>query len=151
MARLLEEFQLTHEAVAAAMGRSRSTITNLLRLLELDPQVRKLVETRELDMGHARALLALPAAHQAEAARQVVRGGLSARAAEALVRRILAAGKPGGKAKTAADPNIQSLERQLSEKLGAAVTIRHQRGGRGRLEVRYNSLDQLDGIINRFR
>ncbi|MBI1731180.1 MAG: ParB/RepB/Spo0J family partition protein [Gammaproteobacteria bacterium] len=151
LSRLLDEFRLTHEQVAEAVGRSRSTISNLLRLLELDPQVRKLVESRSLDMGHARAILALPGARQMEAARHVIKGGLSARATEALVRRMLGpvsrrAGKPA-----APDPNVQSLERQLAEKLGAAVRIRHGKSGKGRLEIGYTSLAQLDGILGHIK
>lgn len=152
LSRLLEEFEMTHDAIAEAVGRSRSTVTNLLRLLELDPQVRKLVETRELDMGHARALLALPKAQQLAAAKQVVAGGLSARATEALVRRLLA-GKAGRKAPRAdQDPDIRRLETGLSEKLGAAVSIRHRKKrGSGTLEIRYASLAELDGILSRIR
>ncbi len=147
LSRLLDEFKLTHEEVAEAVGRSRSTITNLLRLLELDPQVRKLVESRSLDMGHARAMLALPKNRQFEAAQHVIKGGLSARATESLVRRML--GSSAGKAGKGAppDPNVQRLEHQLSEKLGAAVAIRQRKGGKGTVEISYASLDQLDGIL----
>lgn len=150
LSRLQEEFGLTHEAVAGAVGRSRSTVTNLLRLLELEPQVRKFVESRQLDMGHARAILALPRSQQLEAAKRVIQGGLSARAAEALVRRMLS-GKTGRRAPPKVDPDIRRLENQLSEKLGAAVTIRHRKGGKGMLEIRYSSLAQLDGILARIR
>ena len=150
LSRLQEEFGLTHEAVAGAVGRSRSTVTNLLRLLELEPQVRKMVESRQLDMGHARALLALPRQQQLEAARHVVDRALSARTTENLVRRMLAR-KSGRRAAAKPDPDIRRLETQLSEKLGAAVSIRHRRGGKGTLEIRYSSLEQLDGILSRIK
>jgi ParB family chromosome partitioning protein len=147
LSRLLDEFNLTHEQVAEAVGRSRSTITNLLRLLELDPQVRKLVESRALDMGHARAILGLPLARQIEAAQHVVKSDLSARATESLVRRMLGGASGRGGKSTAPDPNVQRLERDLAEKLGAAVHIRQAKGGKGRLEISYASLAQLDGIL----
>lgn len=147
LSRLLDEFKLTHEEVAEAVGRSRSSVTNLLRLLELDPQVRRLVETRALDMGHARAMLALPRARQPEAAQHVVKGGLSARATEALVRRMLGNASDKAKKSATVDPNVQRLERDLAEKLGTAVAIHSRKGGKGTLEIRYDSLAQLDGIL----
>ena len=152
LSRLLEEFDMTHDAVAEAVGRSRSTVTNLLRLLELDPQVRKLVESRQIEMGHARALLALPKPSQPGAAKLVIDRGLSVRATEALVRRLLS-GKGGRRgAKDTEDPDIRRLETQLSESLGAGVTIRHQKKtGRGSLEIRYSTLAQLDGILARMK
>jgi len=150
LSRLQEEFGLTHEAVAGAVGRSRSSVTNLLRLLELEPQVRKFVESRQLDMGHARAILALPRSQQLEAAQHVIDGGLSARATEALVRRMLSV-KAGRRAPPKVDPDIRRLETQLSERLGAAVSIRHKKGGKGTLEIRYSSLAQLDGILSRIK
>ena len=147
MSRLLDEFKLTHEEVAEAVGRSRSSVSNLLRLLELEPQVRKLVETRSLDMGHARAILALPLGRQLEAARHVVKGDLSARATESLVRRMLGGSAGKTKKPAAGDPNVQRLERELGEKLGAGVAIHQGKGGKGTLEIRYSSLAQLDGIL----
>jgi ParB family chromosome partitioning protein len=152
LSRLLEEFQMTHDAVAESVGRSRSTVTNLLRLLELEPQVRKLVESRQIEMGHARALLALPKTAQLAAARIVVARGLSARATEALVRRLLS-GKGGRRgARASDDPDIRRLETRLSEILGAGVAIRHQKKtGKGRVEIRYSSLAQLDGILSRIK
>jgi ParB family chromosome partitioning protein len=149
--RLLKEFQLTHEAVAEAVGRSRSTVTNLLRLLELEPSVRKQVEQGKLEMGHARAILALPANGQAEAAAHVVKGGLSVRATEALVRRMQAAKSAKKAGAPAKDPNIRQLETRLSETLGASVSIRHQKSGHGSVEIRYNSLNELDGILSRIK
>jgi len=152
LSRLLEEFDMTHDAVAEAVGRSRSTVTNLLRLLELDDQVRKLVEARQLEMGHARALLALPKNAQPAAAKIVVERGLSVRATEALVRRLLS-GKGGKRGmRSSDDPDIRRLETQLSETLGAGVNIRHQKKtGRGSVEIRYSSLAQLDGILSRIK
>jgi len=152
LSRLHEEFDMTHDAVAEAVGRSRSTVTNLLRLLELDAQVLKQVEARKIEMGHARALLALPKHSQPAAAKIVVDRDLSVRATEALVRKLL--GGKSGKRGTAVtdDPDVRRLENQLSEKLGAGVSIRHQKKtGRGRLEIRYSSLNQLDGILAKFK
>ena len=151
--RLIAEFGLTHQQAAEAVGRSRVAVSNLLRLLELAPEVCERVERRELEMGHARALLGLPQRRQqAEVAALVARKGLSVRETEALVRRLTqpppapagdgAAG--GGKG---ADPNIRRLEQDLAERLGARVTIEHGASGKGRLIVHYNSLDELDGIL----
>jgi ParB family chromosome partitioning protein len=152
--RLIGEFGLTHAQAAEAVGRSRVAVTNLLRLLDLAPEVAELVEKRELEMGHARALLALTVRRQqTEVAQIVARKGLSVRETEALVRRI-AAGAASGAAKTAgadggghSDPNVRHLEEQLAEKLGAKVAIRHAASGKGKLVVSYNSLDELDGIL----
>jgi ParB family chromosome partitioning protein len=150
LGRLVEEFDMTHDTVAEAVGRSRSTVTNLLRLLDLEPAVKQLVESRQLEMGHARALLALSGARQVEAARRVVAEGLSVRETEALVRR-LADEKPKRKPGKPVDPDIRRLEVDLSERLGAGVAIRHDRSGSGRLEIRYGSLDQLDEILKRIK
>lgn len=150
--RLLKEFEMTHEGVAEAVGRSRAAVSNLLRLLELRPEVREMVENGELEMGHARALLGLDKALQLDAARKVVSRGLSVRVTEQLVRQSQAG--TGSSRKPVAqpsDPNIASLERNLSERLGAAVTIKHQKNGKGVLAIRYSSLDELDGIIARIK
>ena len=156
--RLISEFHLTHQLAADAVGRSRAAVTNLLRLLELPEEVCERLARRELEMGHARALLGLPARRaQIEMAALVVRKSLSVRETEALVRQMgqttragsPAAGPPGAGAAAAArelDPNIRRLQDDLSEKLGAAVAIEHA-NGRGRLVVKYNSLDELDGIL----
>jgi ParB family chromosome partitioning protein len=148
--RLISEFSLTHQEAADAVGRSRTGVTNLLRLLELAPEVCERVERREIEMGHARALLALPSRkQQAEVATLVAKKSLSVRDTEALVRRM----SQGGAAVTAEsqdngrDPNVQRLEQELAEKLGAKVAIQHSTGGKGRLVVSYNSLDELDGIL----
>lgn len=152
--RLITEFELTHAQAAEAVGRSRAAVSNLLRLLELAPEVGALLERRELEMGHARALLALPARRQqAEVAAIVAKKSLSVRETEALVRRMQqrvkeseprdAAGAVAG----TSDPDIHRLEQDLAEKLGAKVVLQHAQGGKGRLVVSYNSLDELDGIL----
>jgi ParB family chromosome partitioning protein len=145
--RLIEEFELTHEQAAEAVGRSRAAVSNLLRLLDLEDAVKGMVENGELEMGHARALLALSGARQVEAAHQVIARGLSVRATEGLVKSLQSppAHKPA--VVTHKDPNIQHLESNLADRLGARVQIRQGRGGRGKLEISYNSLDELDGIL----
>ena len=148
--RLLEEFEMTHDTVAEAVGKSRSTITNLLRLLDLTPQVKRMLEEGELEMGHARALLALADEHQVEAAREVARRKLSVRATEALVKKWHNVPAKKGRAGKA-DPDITRLENDLTERLGAPVAIRHKKTGKGTLEIRYNSLDELDGILSRIK
>jgi len=150
LSRLVSEFGLTHQEVAEAVGRSRAGVSNLLRLLELPPEVAELVEKRELEMGHARALLALAQRRQqSEVALLVAKKGLSVRETEALVRRLQApAGSSGGDSAPAArDPNVERLEQDLAEKLGAKVAIQQGSRGRGKLVVSYNSLDELDGIL----
>ncbi len=147
--RLVAEFSLTHQQAAEAVGRSRAAVTNLLRLLELPDEVCQRLMRRELEMGHARALLGLPQRRQQiEVAGLVVRKSLSVRETEALVRRLVEPQRPsppGGPA--ADDPNIRHLQQGLSEKLGAQVAIEHASSGRGRLVVRYNSLEELEGIL----
>ena len=133
------------------MGRSRTAVTNLLRLLELSDGVKELVESRELEMGHARALLALPTTKQLEAARLVARKGLSVRETEELVRRALASPKKKSKASPSKDPDVRRLEAELSDKLGAQVTVQHGSKGKGAVTIRYNSLDELDGILTHIR
>jgi ParB family chromosome partitioning protein len=151
--RLISEFGLTHQQAADAVGRSRAAVSNLLRLLELPPEVCERLEKRELEMGHARALLGLPQRRQqTEVATMVVKRGLSVRDTEALVRRMVEPAKAavdGGA--VAIDPNIQRLEDELAEKLGARVNIEHARAGHGRVVIRYNSLDELDGILGHMR
>jgi ParB family chromosome partitioning protein len=144
--RLISEFELTHEAAAQAVGRSRAAVSNLLRLLDLEDAVKGMVESGELDMGHARALLALSGAQQVDAARKVVANGMTVRATEGLVKSLQrpAAAKS---ARVQKDPDIQQLETSLSDKLGARVLVRQGRGGKGKLEINYNSLDELDGIL----
>jgi len=147
LARLIEEFEMTHDTIAEAVGRSRSAVTNLLRLLELNTKVKKLVESRNIDMGHARALLALPLNKQMGAAETIIKQGLSVRATEKLVQQLLGGSKQGKAKKPSNDPNIQKLENDLSEKIGAKVTIKQQAKGKGVLQINYHSLDELDGIL----
>ena len=150
LARLMVEFDMTHETVADAVGRSRSAVTNLLRLLDLNDKVKTLLEAGDLDMGHARALLPLPNGKQLELALQVVKKGLSVRTTESMVRRLLST---SGKRKSAprTDPDIHRLENDLSERLGSGVRIKHTKKGKGTLQIAYNSLEQLDGIISRIK
>ncbi len=151
--RLQEEFRLTHQEVAEAVGKSRATVTNLLRLLSLAPEARTLLERGELEMGHARAILALDARDQGDAARQVVQRALSVRQTEALIRTIQseqqAAAKPAAPARI--DPDIRRLQDEISEKTGAPVQVQHTARGKGKLVISYNSLDELDGILRFFR
>ncbi|MGA1080087.1 MAG: ParB/RepB/Spo0J family partition protein [Steroidobacteraceae bacterium] len=153
LGRLIEEFELTHQQVADAVGRSRATVSNLLRLTELADEVQTLLAERQLDMGHARALLGLPARRQqVEVANLIVKKGLSVRDAEALVRRM-AAGKTTGGAQGSSgrDPDVERLESDLTDRLGAKVEIRQASGGKGKLVISYHSLDELDGILGRLR
>ena len=148
--RLQKEFDLTQQEVATAVGKSRSTVANLLRLMTLQEDVRRLVEHGDLEMGHARALLGLEGADQSAAARSVVGKGLTVRQTEALVRNLLAnKTKPAGQKQI--DPNIRQLQDDLSQRLGASVLIRHSAKGRGKVVVSYNSLDELDGILGHIK
>lgn len=146
--RLQDEFELTHAEVAQAVGKSRATVTNLLRLIALTDEVKTLLEHGDLEMGHARALLTLDAPVQRDIARQIVAKGLSVRQTEALVRSYQE-GKKEEKVNPVAAPSadIRRLENALSEKLGAAVEIQHGTKGKGKLVISYNSLDELDGIL----
>jgi len=147
--RLIEEFEMTHEQAAEAVGRSRAAVSNLLRLLDLEDAVKEMVDHGQLEMGHARALLSLSGKRQVEAARKVVKGGLSVRATEHLVKQLSAnRGKPAASKK---DPDTQRLEASLSDTLGARVVIQSGRGGKGKLEIRYNSLEELDGILEHIK
>ncbi|MDX5377017.1 MAG: ParB/RepB/Spo0J family partition protein [Halomonas sp.] len=148
--RLLEEFELTQQQVADAVGKSRAQVANLLRLLALDPEVQTLLERGDLDMGHARALLALSGAKQRRAAHEVVNKDLTVRDTEALVKR-LTQGEVKKTASVAESPDVARLETKLGELLGAPVRIQHGRGGKGRLTIRYSSLDELDGILEHIR
>ena len=149
--RLIEEFDLTHQQVADSVGRSRAAVSNLLRLLDLADPVKQQVNDGLLDMGHARALLALIRHDQIEVARLVVNRGLSVRETEMLVKKTLAA-QPGGKAKAVArDPDVKRLENQISEKLGAGVKIKSGKKGAGQLIISFNSSAELEGIIGHLR
>jgi ParB family chromosome partitioning protein len=148
--RLIGEFALTHAQAAEAVGRSRAGVSNLLRLLDLAPEVCELIVQRQIEMGHARALLGLAQRHQqAEIARRVVKKGLSVRETEALVRHMQQPRDGNGGAQPPAPRNadVRHLEQELAEKLGAKVAIHHTEGGKGQLVVSYNSLDELDGIL----
>jgi ParB family chromosome partitioning protein len=147
--RLIMEFEMTHATAAEAVGRSRAAVSNLLRLLDLGEDASRLVEHRELDMGHARALLGIEnKRQQAEVAAQVAHQKLSVRDTEALVKRL--ASQPSSSAQDTAprvDPNIRKLEADLSEKLGAKVQVQHSSSGKGKLVISYHTLDELDGIL----
>lgn len=150
--RLIDEFDMTHQTAAEAVGRSRASVTNLLRLLELEPGVKVLVEERKLEMGHARALLGIKGAGQVTAARQVVDRGLSVRETERLVRKLVEGGdKPSTPKQKVKDPDIRRFESDLSEKLGAKVEIQETGKGKGKLVIQYHSLDELDGIISHLK
>jgi ParB family transcriptional regulator, chromosome partitioning protein len=153
--RLISEFSMTHQQAAEAVGRSRAAVSNLLRLLDLAPEVGDQLEARALEMGHARALLGLTTRRQqVEVAALVVKKGLSVRETEAIVRRMAQSGAERTQAVAAAagaDPDVQRLELDLAEKLGARVAIQHSRSGKGKLVVSYNSLEELDGILEHIR
>jgi ParB family chromosome partitioning protein len=152
--RLIDDFELTHQEAATAVGKSRAAVSNLIRLLDLAPEVLQLLGAGSLDMGHARALLGLSGNRtQWEAARRVVEKGLSVRETEALVKR-LQSGAPMTGAKNGAsivDPDIRRLQIELGDKLGAKVAIQHTAKGKGKLVINYNSVDELDGILSKFK
>ncbi len=148
--RLQQEFQLTQQQVADAVGKSRVSVSNLLRLIGLPEEIKTLLSHGDLEMGHARALLGLPAERQVEGARHVVARGLTVRQTEALVRQWLS-DKPVPKAETKADPDISRLEQRLAERLGSPVQIRHGARGKGQLVIRYSSLDELQGVLAHIR
>lgn len=148
MERLQSEFELTQQEVARAVGKSRSAVANLLRLMTLEPEVRLLLERRDLDMGHARCLVGLEREQQCASAREIVARELSVRQAEALVRRLQQQKQQtAAQAPATADPDIRRLQNELGEKLGARVQIDHKASGKGRVVLNYNSLDELDGIL----
>ncbi len=143
--RFQEEFELTQQQVAEAVGKSRTTVTNLLRLMNLSSEAKTMLERGDIEMGHARAILTLESGKQTEAARTIAAKGLSVRQAESLVRRLQqeATAKPEEKL----DPNVRKLQDDLSDTLGAPVMIQHTAKGKGKLVIRYGSLDELDGIL----
>lgn len=152
LARFVDEFGLTHQAAAEAVGRSRVSVTNLLRLLELDAEVRGLMERGELEMGHGRAMLGLDPAAQRQLALEVLTRGLSVRQTEAQVRERRDAPRRTKPLKTPApDPDVDRLSRELSERIGAAVAIQYDAKGKGRLTIRFNSLDEFEGILDRLK
>ncbi|MEJ2142423.1 MAG: ParB/RepB/Spo0J family partition protein [Gammaproteobacteria bacterium] len=144
--RLIDEFALTQQEAAEAVGRSRASVANLLRLLTLEPEVRTLLEENKLEMGHARALLGLLGAAQRDAAHKVVARGLSVCETESLVRKASEPAKP--KVSHKLDPDTRKLQDDLSEKLGAKVQFQHSATGKGKMVIQYNSLDELEGILN---
>lgn len=144
--RLQQEFELTQQQVADAVGKSRTAVTNLLRLISLPEDVKVMLSHGDLEMGHARALLGLPVERQIEGARFIVARGLSVRQAEALVRQWL--NETSKKTtKVTNDPDIKRLEQKLAERLGSPVAIKHNKKGKGELVIRYNSLDELQGVL----
>jgi ParB family chromosome partitioning protein len=148
--RLQEEFSLTQQQVAEAVGKSRSAVANLMRLSALQAEVQTMLERGDIDLGHGKCLLALPAAQQGSAARSVVAKGLTVRQTEKLVAQLLS----GKQAKTNVQPangDIAQLERELSEKVGAPVALQHRANGGGKLVLSYASLDELDGILAHIR
>lgn len=151
--RLIREFELTHAEAAQAVGRSRAAVSNLLRLQDLSEKVKPLLEDRQMEMGHARALLAISnATQQFDAARQVVKKGLSVRETERLVKRMLEGDKPKPANTTATkSADIRRLEMEVSQKLGAKVSLDHGSKGTGKLVISYNSLDELDGILKHIK
>lgn len=148
--RLISEFDLTHQQAADAVGRSRAAVSNLLRLLDLCVGVKQQLRAGKLEMGHGRALLALDEAEQAIVANKVVTRGLSVRATEALVKQVL---KRGGeeKAVKVCDPDIERLQQNIAEKLGAKVKISHLNKGDGKIIIEYSSLDELEGVLEHFK
>lgn len=148
--RLQQEFQLTQQQVADAVGKSRVSVSNLLRLIALPEEIKTLLSHGDLEMGHARALLGLPADQQVEGARHVVARGLTVRQTEALVRQWLSS-KEKPKAEVKVDPDISRLEQRLAERLGSPVQIKHGQKGKGQLVIRYSSLDELQGVLAHIR
>ena len=147
--RLLDEFQLTHQEVADAVGKSRATVTNLLRLNNLEQETKTLLERGDIELGHAKLLLALSGEQQSEIARVIAAKAMTVREAEKLVRSTLEPKKAA--APKQPDADIQRLEQRLSERLGAAVAINHGRKGKGKVVINYSSLDELDGILTHFQ
>ena len=156
LSRLIDEFSLTHQQAAEAVGRSRAAVSNLLRLLELPEPIRALLEAKQLEMGHARALLTLAPAAAIGLAREAAEQGLSVREVERRAQQLAQGKLTNGKREPAkpprkADADIATLERELSESLGAKVVVQHGRGGRGKLVIQYHGLDTLEGILEKLR
>jgi ParB family chromosome partitioning protein len=150
--RLQEEFGLTQSQVAEAVGKSRTTITNLLRLISLTEEVRVMLEHGDLEMGHGRAMLTLQPEQQVQVARQVIAKSMSVRQTEAMVRRLQdETGVKPSRAKGELDPNIRALQNDLADRLGARVSIDHGQRGKGKLVIEYRSLDELDGILDHIK
>lgn len=150
LSRLCDEFGMTHQAVADSVGRARASVSNLLRLLELDDAVKQCIDRGQIDMGHARALLGAPRDAQASLVRRIVDENLTVRAVERLIRELKEGPKPAA-SPPVADPDIEVLRRGLGERLGATVRIHHKRGGAGKLEIAYTSVAELEGILAHIR
>ena len=149
--RLIDEFDMTHQMAADAVGRSRAAVSNLLRLLDLHPFVKELVEARELEMGHARALLSLPGEQQKELAKMIASKGASVRETEKMVKNLLQGAEKSSAKSQKQDPNITRLEDDLGTRLNAKVALQHSTKGSGKLVIHYNNLDELDGIIEHIK
>ena len=147
--RLQEEFSLTHQQIADAVSKSRATVTNLLRLNDLAPEAKALLQQGQIEMGHARAILALDLGRQGEVARQVAAKGLSVRETEALVRKLQEDARAAPQVPKPRDPDIARLEERVTQSLGAKAQIQHGPKGTGRLVISYDSLDQLEGVLER--
>ncbi|HET6554669.1 MAG TPA: ParB/RepB/Spo0J family partition protein [Dyella sp.] len=149
--RLIDDFDLTHQQAADAVGRSRASVSNMLRLTELPASIKKLLDESQLEMGHARCLLTLPESLAEGLALEAARKRWSVRELEEAARRAQTA--PKGKAKNAPsrDPNIDALERELADRFATRVEVAHGRGGRGKLVIHYHSNDELDGILGKIR
>ncbi|MEO8166205.1 MAG: ParB/RepB/Spo0J family partition protein [Betaproteobacteria bacterium] len=149
--RLIDEFEMTHDIAAQAVGRSRSAVTNLLRLLNLSKAVQDMLMLGKIEMGHARALLAVSGARQAELAHQIIAGNLSVRETEQLVANSATTSRKSSRKAPRKDRDLLALEDELSEILGTAVSFQTSRGGGGKLVIDYASLDQLDTVLQRLR
>ena len=149
--RLQTEFNLTQEGVARAVGKSRSTIANILRLNSLEPEVKSLLQAGQIEMGHAKAILVLSPKEQIHAAATVVKASFSVRQTERFVRDLLNPPKRKKELAEQADPDVERLKAELSEKLGAKVEIIYKTSGRGRVQISYNSLDELEGILSHLK
>ncbi|MCY7295405.1 ParB/RepB/Spo0J family partition protein [Alteromonas sp. a30] len=147
--RLMNEFELTHQELAEAVGKSRTAVTNLLRLNNLNDDVKLMLERGDIEMGHARALLSLEGEKQSDAAKIVAQKGMTVRDAENMVRKLLQ--PPPKKEKPSIDPDVKKLEGSLSENLGAPVSISHNAKGKGKLVINFADLDQLDGILEKIQ
>ena len=149
--RLIDEFEMTHQQVAEVVSRSRATVTNLLRLKDLNEDVKHLVDERKIDMGHARALLALTGGEQSALANKVAHMGWSVRETEKQVKHVLSPPAKVATSSASMDPDIKRLQEQVSERLGAPVHVEHKSNGKGKLVINYSSLDELDGILAKIR
>jgi ParB family chromosome partitioning protein len=149
--RLIDEFEMTHQQAADAVGRSRAAVSNLLRLLTLTDDVKRMLSNGDLEMGHARALLTLGGGEQIQAAKSVQIKGLSVRETERLVKRIIELKNKPAPQPVREDPNIRQFQQDLSERLGAKIQFKHSEKGNGRLEIFYNSLEELEGILDHIK